>query len=245
MSPVNRAHAPQSFDVGDAESSSSSGAPIRLILVDDHQFYRAALAHALEAEPDLTVAEQASSFVEARDFFDLRCGAVDVALLDLHLPDGSGIDLIRHLRRACPVARALVIAGDFDMRDKAQAVEAGAFGYLLKTATLEEMVSVIRRVAAGEPMIGPRESIDLLRLLDRDHARQRAIAQRVEPLTERETEILQAIAEGATDREIAAAFQISPHTVHTHITHMLEKLGAHSRTQAVVEAVRAGLIEIE
>jgi DNA-binding NarL/FixJ family response regulator len=218
---------------------------IRLMLVDDHQFYRVALARALEAEPDLTVAAQASSVAEARRFFDRRCGAVDVALLDLHLPDGSGIDILEHLRACCPVARSIVMAGAFDPLDKARALEARAFGYLLKEATLPEVLGVVRSVAAGEPMIGPRESIDLLRLLDLEHVRERAIAQRIDPLTERETEILRAIAEGATEREIAAAFRISPRTVHSHITHILEKLGAHSRTQAVVEAVRAGLIEIE
>lgn len=227
-----------------ATVNSTSGRSISLMLVDDERFYRSAMSRVLGQEPDMAVVAEASSFAEAHEFLCNYCGTVDVALLDLHLPDGSGIDLIYRLKDCCPHARAVVMAGKMDPREKAQVVEAGGFGYLDKSAALDDVTTAIRKAAAGKPILSPEETIALLRAIGIDRLRERPGPERVEHLTDREQEILAALAEGLTDKEMAGRLQISVATVHTHVTNILSKMDVHSRAQAIIAAVRAGLVEL-
>jgi DNA-binding NarL/FixJ family response regulator len=215
------------------------------MLVDDHAFYRSAMAHELNREPDLSVVAEASSVTEARTILNELGCAIDFAVLDLHLPDGSGIDVIRHLQASCPASKALVVAGTLEHQDKARALEAGAIGYLSKRAALPELIALIRRGASGESLVEPSEMLDVLRGIrqDRQPASQSETTQDL--LTERERQVLAAMADGLTDREMARHFQVSPATVHSHVTNVLGKLGVHSRSQAIVAGVRARLIQID
>jgi DNA-binding NarL/FixJ family response regulator len=212
------------------------------MLVDDHAFYRSAMAHELNREPDLSVVAEASSVTEARTILNELGCAIDFAVLDLHLPDGSGIDVIRHLQASCPASKALVVAGTLEHQDKARALEAGAIGYLSKRAALPELIALIRRGASGESLVEPSEMLDVLRSIRQD--RQPASPTQ-DLLTERERQVLAAMADGLTDREMARHFQVSPATVHSHVTNVLGKLGVHSRSQAIVAGVRARLIQID
>jgi DNA-binding NarL/FixJ family response regulator len=212
------------------------------MLVDDHAFYRSAMAHELNREPDLSVVAEASSVTEARTILNELGCAIDFAVLDLHLPDGSGIDVIRHLQASCPASKVLVVAGTLEHQDKARALEAGAIGYLSKRAALPELIALIRRGASGESLVEPSEMLDVLRSIRQD--RQPASPTQ-DLLTERERQVLAAMADGLTDREMARHFQVSPATVHSHVTNVLGKLGVHSRSQAIVAGVRARLIQID
>jgi DNA-binding NarL/FixJ family response regulator len=228
----------------DGRPGRATDGPIRLLLVDDHQFSRTAIALALDCEPDMAVVAQASSMAEARAFLRGHRGVVDIALLDLHLPDGNGLDLICDLKRCCRQARAVVVAGAFDPRDKVHAVEAGALGYLRKGESLETLLDTIRRAARGEPLLSPQETMALLRDVGRERLLERGGIGGVERLTPREQEVLGALAEGLSDKEIACRLVISRKTVHSHVTSILGKLDVHSRSQALIAAVRAGLIQL-
>ena len=217
---------------------------IRLLLVDDHAAFRQALAFMLERQPDFTVAGQAGTLAEARRLL-AGTEAVDTAVVDLHLPDGDGVDLVRDLRAVRPDAGALVLTAELDRSHLARAVEAGAAGVLHKSAPIAEVVDAVRRLCAGELLMAPAEVIELLRLAgrrrDEDQAARRALA----ALTPRERQVLQALAEGMGDKEIAARLSVSAETVRTHMVNLLGKLGVDSRLQALVFALRHGAVEID
>jgi DNA-binding NarL/FixJ family response regulator len=204
---------------------------IRILLVDDHAAFRQPLAFMLTREPDLAVVGQAGSLAEARH----QLAGVDVAVVDLGLPDGHGADLIRELLAVAPTAMILVLSASHDAREHAMAVEAGAAGVLHKSADLADVVAAVRRLGAGEPLLTPREVVALLRSTDRE----------VMPaLTPRERDVLGALAKGLTDKEIASRLYLSPETVRTHMVNILSKLGVHSRVQALLVALRQGLVTL-
>jgi RNA polymerase sigma factor (sigma-70 family) len=213
---------------------------IRVLLVDDHATFRQPLTFMLEREPDITVVGQAGSLREARTMLQ----GVDVALLDLDLPDGNGIDLIADLRAANPKGRVLVLTGTGRGRDQARAVEAGAAGVMYKSARIAEVIDTVRRLARGEEIMSLAETIKLLRLATRQREQGRAAQLAIGQLTPREREVLQALSEGLSDKEIAEQLHVSSETVRTHMVHILGKLGVESRLQALVFAVRHGVIEI-
>ena len=215
---------------------------IRLLLVDDHTSSREALALLLGREPDLAVVAEADSLAEARRA--LAGTAVDIALVDLDLPDGSGVDLIRDLQAANPEALALVVTGSGDRHEHARAVAAGAAGVLHKSARTREIVAALRRLCAGETLLSPREAVELLRLADRRREEERAAQRTVGQLTPRERELLGLLAEGLGDQAIAARLFLSPKTVRNQMTAVLGKLGVDSRLQALVLAARHGLVRV-
>jgi DNA-binding NarL/FixJ family response regulator len=215
---------------------------IRLLLVDDHASSREALALLLGREPDLAVVAEAGSLAEARRA--LAGAEVDVALVDLELPDGSGVDLIRDLRAANPEALALVVTGSGDRHEHARAVAAGAAGVLHKSARTREIVAALRRLCAGETLLSPREAVELLRLVDRRREEERAAQLTVGQLTPRERELLGLLAEGLGDEAIAARLFLSPKTVRNQMTAILGKLGVDSRLQALVLAARHGVVRV-
>src|SRR5215211_1210187 len=217
--------------------------PIRVLLVDDHRSVLLPLAFLLDREPDFAVVGQAASMAEARRH--LAAVAVDVAIIDLHLPDGRGIDLIRELRAANPAAAAIVLTGSASARTRALAIEAGAAGVLDKlTADHTDVADAIRRACAGELLVPPAELTVLVREGRRLREEERAARAVLAQLTPREREILQALADGLGDKAIAERFSISDRTVRNHVVNLLNKLGVDSRMQALILAARLGAVTL-
>jgi RNA polymerase sigma factor (sigma-70 family) len=217
---------------------------IRLILVDDHRSFRVPVAYMLDREPDLVVVGQASSLAEARE--QIASGiAIDVALIDLDLPDGNGVDLIHALRASNPTAYAVVLSGTADAKARALAVEAGASAVLHKVIDIAEIADAVRRLSAGETLIPPVEVIALAREAARFREQTRAARSVLANLTPRERDVLQAIADGLSDKQIADRLYVSPKTVRNHVAGLLDKLGVDSRLQALILALRHGIVAID
>ncbi|MDQ3045422.1 MAG: response regulator transcription factor, partial [Chloroflexota bacterium] len=194
----------------------------------------------LEREADTTVIAQAGTLAEARRHLE----GVDIAVVDLHLPDGDGVDLVRDLRAVNPYGLVLVLTASADRAHYARAVEAGAAGVLNKSAAITEIIAAVRQLAAGEPLLSPLETIDLLRLAGEHRERDRAAGARLKRLTRREREVLVCLADGLTDKQIADVLHVSSETIRTHMVSLFGKLGVDSRLQALVFAVRHKVITI-
>jgi len=195
----------------------------------------------IEREPDVTVVAQAGSLAEARALLPQD---VDVAVVDLSLPDGEGRTVITALHRASPRTRVLVLTASLDPVQRAQAVEAGAAGVLHKAAALDEIVSAVRRLGAGEWLFAPHELVEMLRFVSRHRDQQHEATLLLQQLTPREREVLQALATGLDSKEIAERLYITVETERTHMVNILSKLGVHSRLQALVFALRHGAVAI-
>jgi DNA-binding NarL/FixJ family response regulator len=215
---------------------------IHLLLVDGHIAFRELLALRLTQEPDFTVVAEASSLAEIRQ--ELRRVAVDVALVDLALADGGGVELIRDLRTLNPEARVLVVTASEDRHEHALAFAAGASGVLSKTCRAAEIIVAIRKLCAGDALLSPHEAVDLFRLADQQREAERTAHRLLAQLTPRERELLQLLAEGLDDVAMAERLGISPKTVRNHMVHVLDKLEVHSRLQALVLAARHGLVTL-
>jgi DNA-binding NarL/FixJ family response regulator len=170
---------------------------------------------------------------------------VDIAVLDLDLPDGNGATLIRELHAVNRRAEALVLTASVRELDLARAVEAGAAGLVHKSTPLDEIVAAVHRVAAGESLVTRRELIELVQLPGQHRSAQQATVQTIARLTRREREVLLSLAEGLSDREIAERLFVSKDTVHTHMVNLLGKLGVESRLQALIFAIKSGLVTLE
>ena len=221
-------------------ASEQPPSPVRILLVEDHAAVREAIAAMFEREPGFTVVGQAGSLAEAREML----ARVDVAVLDLSLPDGVGSELIKELHAASPNADALVLSAGLDPMSIARAVQSGAAGVLDKAARLDELLEAVTRLRAGDTLLSHDEivgflSSDRLRR-ELEHADRGAI----ETVTERELDVLRLLAEGLDSRAIAGRLHISERTERNHVANILGKLGVHSRLQAVVFALRYGVVEI-
>jgi DNA-binding NarL/FixJ family response regulator len=214
--------------------------PVRILLVEDHATVRDAIAGMLAREDDFTIVGQAGSLAEARGMLE----GVDVALIDLGLPDGSGDDLVRELREASPGADALVLTAGFDRGKIARAVANGAAGVLNKVAHLDDVVDAIRRLRAEETLLARDELAELISYDRSRRNRERADRQATERLTPRELEVLQALADGLGSEAIASRLHVTPRTERNHVANILAKLDVHTRLQAVVLGVRYGVVEI-
>ena len=218
--------------------------PTRLLLVEDHVSFRQALAFMFEREPDFEVVGQVGSLSEVGKLPGGLLKDVEVAVVDLTLPDGDGLDLIEDLSVNEPQIATLVLSASLESGRFARAIEAGAACVLHKATPVKDIVEAVRRLKAGEALHSPGEIIEMLRLVSREREEKREVLQAIERLTSREREILQALAEGLESREIAETLNITVETERTHMVNILHKLGVHSRLQALVFAVRHGLVEI-
>jgi DNA-binding NarL/FixJ family response regulator len=212
----------------------------RVLLVEDHATFREPLAFMFDREPEFEVVAQAGSLAEARRMLD----GIDLAVVDLDLPDGNGTDLIGELRAVNPHGMVLVLTASAEREVHARAVEAGAAGVLHKAVRIKEVIDAARRLVAGETLLSTDEVIELLRLADRRRERDREAQQAIEGLTPREQEVLRLLAEGLSDKEIAQRLYVGSGTVRSHVVNIFGKLGVHSRLQALVFAVRHGLVDI-
>jgi DNA-binding NarL/FixJ family response regulator len=203
---------------------------IRVLMVDDHPLLSEGLAAVIQNQPDMLPVGQASSGQEAVKRFD-ECRP-DVTLMDLRLPDMSGIDAMIAIRSKFPEARFIILTtftGDAEIE---RALEAGARAYLLKTMPPNELMDSIRQVHAGKKRIPSEIAAHLA-----EHYSD-------ERLTGREVDVLSQLAGGNRNRDIADKFFIAEETVKAHLKHIMEKLGANDRTQAVAIGVRRGIIQL-
>ena len=203
---------------------------IRVFSVDDHPLLREGVAAIINSQPDMLLVAQATSGKEAiQQFKEHR---PDVTLMDLRLPDMSGIDAMIAIRTEFPEARIIMLTtfeGDVEIQ---RALEAGARGYMLKSMPPRDLVAVIQQVHAGKKRIPSEIAAHLAEHLGE------------EDLTPREIDVLRHVAGGNRNWEIAEKLFISEETVKVHIKHIMEKLGAHDRTQAVAIALRRGIIQL-
>jgi PAS domain S-box-containing protein len=216
---------------------------VRILLVEDHATLREALASTFEQETGFEVVGQAGSLAEGREMLEGE-EPVDVAVVDLGLPDGYGGDLIKDLREAHPQAQALVLSATLGRSEIAWAVERGAAGVVPKTAHLDEVVDAVRRLRRGETLLPLEEVVELLRFAGSQREEEYEARQAIVKLTPREREVLQALAEGLDSQEISERLKISLRTERNHMANILAKLGVHSQLQALVFALRHGVIEI-
>lgn len=205
-------------------------ARIRVFSVDDHPLLREGLAAIIDSQPDMLMVAQASTAEEAIQQF--RTHRPDVTLMDLRLPDKSGIEAMAAVRVEFPEAKFIMLTtfeGDVEIQ---RALEAGARAYILKTMPPKELVEVIRQVHAGKKRVPPQVAAKLAEHLSD------------EDLTAREIEVLSQIAGGNRNRDIAEKLFITEETVKVHIKHIMDKLGASDRTQAVAIGLRRGIIQL-
>jgi two-component system nitrate/nitrite response regulator NarL len=214
------------------------------LLVEDHASFRQALAYMFEREPDFEVVAQAGSLAEARTLPGASLNDVEVAVVDLALPDGDGFELIEHFTLAEPQIMTLVLSASLEPVRFARAVEAGAAGVLHKATPIKDLVAAVRRLKSGEALLSQDEILEMLRVVSRERQQKQEVLQAIERLTPREIELLRALAEGLESREIAEKMNITVETERTHMVNILHKLGVHSRLQALVFAARHGLIRI-
>jgi DNA-binding NarL/FixJ family response regulator len=208
------------------------------LLVEDHASLRQTLAFVFDQQPDFEVVAQAGSLGEARRV--MRGREADLGVIDLALPDGEGVELIEDLREVNPLFAALVLTASLDRMEHARAIEAGAAGVLHKSADVDEIMDATRRLAAGETLISPEELAEMLHLAGESREARASIEQ----LTRREFQVLKALGEGLSNKEIAERLHMSVDTERTHMMNILNKLGVHSRLQALLFAARHGLIEL-
>jgi PAS domain S-box-containing protein len=216
---------------------------VRILLVEDHASIREALASTFEGE-GFEVVGQAGSMADARRTLEDTEHPIDVALIDLSLPDGYGADLIKELREAHPQAQALVLSASLDRANTARAVERGAAGVLSKTTHLGEVVDSVRRLRAGETLMPLEEVVELLRYSSSKREEEQEAQQAIEKLTPREIEVLQALALGLDSDGISDKLNIAMRTERNHTASILKKLEVHSQLQALVFALRHGVVEI-
>ena len=230
---------------------SGSDAPIRVLLVDDHAMLRAGFRTILDTQPDITVVGEAATGADA--VAQASALRPDVITMDVQMPDMDGIEATRRIVADPEVGAAIAIVTTFDRDDYLyQALDAGASGFLLKNAGAEDLIAAVRALAAGDGMLAPEVTRRVLARFttapgpasgpaSASVPSQVAATVLADPLTDREAEVLVLLADARSNAEIASALFIGEATVKTHVSRILQKLGARDRVQAVVLAHRMGL----
>lgn len=216
---------------------------IRLVIADDHELFRRGLRMVLEDEPAIEVVGEAGDGLEAVQMAIDE--APDVIVLDVRMPQLSGIEAAGKIKETLPHTKILMLTISDEEDDLYQAIKAGANGYLLKEISIDEIGNAVRSVYGGQSLISPSMASKLLNefasMIKKEEQKEEVPAPR---LTPREMEVLEHVAKGMNNREIAEALFISENTVKNHVRNILEKLHLHSRMEAVVYAVREKLLEI-
>jgi DNA-binding NarL/FixJ family response regulator len=216
-----------------------SGVPLKaaVLLADDHALVRHGVKLVIDAEPDLEVVAEAGDGAEALEL--ALAQPLDLAVLDVAMPRLTGLQVARHIHEHRPDVRVLILSMHDNEQFFFEALQAGASGYVLKTAAHSDLVAACRSTLRGEPFLYPRAVSALIRqYLERGDE-----GMPQDPLTPREAEVVKLIAEGMTGRQIAAILSISEHTVERHRANVLDKLGLRDRVALTRYAVRRGLIE--
>lgn len=206
------------------------GAPIRVLVVDDHILLRQGIAGILAPEPDIELIAEAGNGAEAIERFEHH--RPDVTLMDLQMPVLSGIDAITRITAQAPNARIIVLTTYRGDVQAVRALKAGARGYLLKSSLIDELLTAIRTIHAGQRYIPAEVAQDI------------AIHAAEEPLSAREIDILALVATGKANKMVARELDVSEQTVKAHLRTIFQKLGVQDRTQAVTTALRRGIISL-
>jgi DNA-binding NarL/FixJ family response regulator len=214
--------------------------PIRVVLIDDHTVLRDGLKLLLSLEADIEVVGDASSGLDGVAV--AVATRPDVVVTDVGLPDIDGIEVTRRLRVRLPETRVLVLTVHDEDTYVLTLMQAGAGGYVLKNAAGNDLVEALRSVAAGKPWLQPEIARQVMRAPNVSTSRVDTGAALVEPLTPRELDVLRLLAAAASTREIAERLDISPRTVETHLANVYGKLGVRGRTEAMLWAIREGVI---
>lgn len=213
--------------------------PIRILLADDHTVVRDGLRALLEKQPDMAVVAEAADGRESIRLAEEQ--TPDVVIMDIAMPSLNGIEATRRILAANPETAVLILSMHQDESYVLRSLKAGAKGYLLKDSLRGDIIDAIRSVSQGRSFLTRKVS----RMLQEDYVRQlesRGLDDSYDLLTDREREILQLVAEGKSNKEIAAVLNISSTTVETHRAHILQKLGLHSVPELILYAVRKGII---
>lgn len=210
-------------------------ARIRVAVVDDHEMVRKGIISYLETEPGIEIVGEANSGNKAVTL--VKKTKPDVVLMDLLMENGTGIDATREILRFYPECKIIIITSFYDDEQVFPAIEAGAFSYMLKTATASEVIKAIEKASRGETVIEPKVANKMMRRLRPQERKPH------DELTERELDVLKCIGEGMTNQQISEELFIGVKTVKTHVSNILGKLALSDRTQAAVYANRNGLIK--
>jgi DNA-binding NarL/FixJ family response regulator len=212
---------------------------IRILLADDHTVVRDGLRVLLERQPGFEIAGEASDGIEAVRLAEES--NPDVVLMDIAMPLLNGIEATRRIAAKCSRTAVIILSMHYDESYIIRSLKAGARGYLVKDSAKMDLINGIRAVHEGRSFLSPKVS----RILQDDHLRQlesKGLDDSYDLLTDREREILQLVAEGRTNKEIANLLNISPYTIDTHRTHIFQKLNLHSAPELILYAVRKGII---
>jgi len=214
---------------------------IRLLLVDDQRLMRDGLRILLELESDFEVIGEAEDGAQALESYQQL--SPDVVLMDIRMPVMDGVEATRRLRESDPNSKVIILTTFDDNEYIFEGLRAGALGYLLKDVSGDELADAIRKVAAGGSMIEPSVARKVIAEFARlAPATPEAVEDLIEPLSEREIEILKLVSQGLTNKEIAAKLYLAEGTVKNYVTSILQKIGARDRTQAAIRARELGLL---
>ncbi|MEM9152218.1 MAG: response regulator transcription factor [Cyanobacteria bacterium P01_F01_bin.3] len=205
--------------------------PISLLVAEDHGIVRQGIVSILQLQDDFTVVAEAKDGLEAIDLHQSL--QPDITLMDLRMPNMEGVDAIAHIRQSHPHAKIIILTTYDTDEDIYRGLQAGARGYILKDADFEDFIDAVRTVNQGKRYLPPNVALKLAERMD------------TEELTERERDVLNMMARGTSTAALAKALQLSEGTIKFHINHIFQKLGVHDRTQAIIMALRRGLIRLE
>ena len=210
---------------------SDDNEPITLLIAEDHGIVRQAIVSILELQADLTVVAEAKNGIEAVELYQKH--QPDITLMDLRMPHMEGVSAIQRIREHQPKARIIILTTYDTDEDIYRGLQAGARGYVLKDADFEDLVEAVRKVHSGQRYLPANVALKLAERMT------------TEELTEREREVLNLLVLGSGNASLAEALNISEGTVKFHINHIFQKLNVHDRTQAVIVALKRGLIRLE